>query len=121
MRGVWLAVAGMTAASLVALSPAALAKQGSATAAQEAGRLLRPPALDHPVSVVVSPTSTTLQLDAQRDYIVRIQDDAVLTRGLVIAGGHNVIVRPGTLRYAPPLGTTTVWSTRGAYFKGQTG
>jgi hypothetical protein len=103
--------------------PATYSESSSASTGpdSEAAALLSPPAQSHPLRREISSTSTTLKLDRARDYIVTIREGAVLTRGVAIIGGHNVILKPGTLRYVPPPGAKPTWLVRGLYLKGQTG
>jgi hypothetical protein len=112
-------VAGLVAALTPPSADAAPSSRASADA--EAARLLRAPALDHPQVRTISSSYTTLRLDPARDYIVRIAVGAVLTRSVSVLGGHNVVLEPGTLRYAPPPGANATWMARGLYLKGQTG
>jgi hypothetical protein len=88
---------------------------------EQAAALLVPPALSNPVSVVIDAKHTTLALSTAHDYTVRIAPGAVLTRGVRILGGHNVVLMPGVLSYVRPAGSSVNWVTRGLYLKGQSG
>ena len=87
----------------------------------DARRLLKRPALTRPIVGTVTPSTPHVVLNPRRDYVIRIAANAVFTRGLIIQGGRNVVLEPGTLRYAPPRGASPLWRTRGLYLKGQTG
>jgi hypothetical protein len=87
----------------------------------DATRLLQPPRLEDPVVRTIRPGSTWLRLDPGRDYRLQIALDVVLTSGVVVLGGRNVVLEPGTLRYARPPGVNPSWTVRGLYLKGQTG
>jgi hypothetical protein len=88
---------------------------------QQAEALLPPPALDNPTTAWITPTSTTLKLSTTRDYVVRVRPGSVLTRGVIIMGGHDVVLQSAVLQYARPSGASADWKTRGLYLKGQTG
>jgi hypothetical protein len=88
---------------------------------EQAAALLVPPALNNPTSVQIDAAHTTLVLSSTRDYAVHIAPGAVLTRGVRILGGHNVVLAPGVLSYSRPAGSSPTWVTRGLYLKGQTG
>ena len=110
-------------AALLPVSAQALAGRGATqpTPDQQAAALLLPPPLQDPVSVVIDARHTTLKLLPTRDYQVRIAPAAVLSSGVRILGGHNVVLTPGVLSYSPPPGASPTWVTRGLYLKGQTG
>ena len=86
----------------------------------DAARLLDPPRLEDPVVRTIRAGATWLRLDPQRDYRLKIAADSVLTSGVVIVGGRNVVLEPGTLRYATTPGAKGPL-VRGLYLKGQTG
>jgi hypothetical protein len=83
-----------------------------------------PPKLRHPSVVRATAHRRVLKLNARRDYIVRLPRSGLVgLRGLVIEGGHNVVLIGGritvphpTRRYPPDDRLR-----RGLYLKGQTG
>jgi hypothetical protein len=81
-----------------------------------------PPPLTNPIQVFVSNATRQLNLDPARDYVVTFPRSAVTgTGGVIIAGGHNVVVIGGHISIpwqgpAPPAD-----SRRGLYLKDQTG
>lgn len=86
----------------------------------EAQALLRRPALDAPRTVTVHPSTGTVKLDPTLDYVLRIPEGTVRSKGLTVVGGRRVVIEPGTLRYVPPAGSSPTWRVRGLYLKGQT-
>jgi hypothetical protein len=83
-----------------------------------------PPALTAPVSIAVGNSSATLALDNRRDYVLHLPAarPAVRPAGLVISGGHNVVLVGGSVDVAGGIRT---WNgkvqRRAMYLKGQTG
>lgn len=82
-----------------------------------------PPVLDDPVVVPVADGAPSLRLDPSRDYLLLLpRHRAVhLPQGLVVGGGHDVVVVGGAVDVGDGYlkGEETV--RRGLYLKGQTG
>ncbi len=61
-----------------------------------------PPQLDHPITVDVSASNHVLKLDPTRDYLVRMPSTKLsVLGGLVIVGGHDVVLIGGAITIRP--------------------
>jgi hypothetical protein len=81
-----------------------------------------PPKLDHPVAIVASADKHTLKLNDSRDYVVRMPSRALQTAGgLVIVGGHNVVLIGGHISIPWQGPSPQGQSRRGLFLKDQTG
>src|SRR5690349_8525146 len=116
-HGAWTWMSAVALVLGVAAVPGGSPASAESAADAEARRLLRPPALTNPEVRTISPGSTTLRLNPARDYVVRIRPGSVLSRGVVVLGGHNVIMEAGTLQYARPATAAPTWQVRGLYLK----
>ena len=86
-----------------------------------------PPALTHPtvVNAAAAPASGDiahrLSLSPTHDYLIRMPARP-LTGGLVIVGGHNVVLIGGEIDISMQAGSPpSIEARRGLYLKGQTG
>jgi len=80
-----------------------------------------PPQLDSPTIVNVSNSNHVLKLDPTRDYLVRMPTTKLsVLGGLVIIGGHNVVLIGGAITI-PSWGASHTTDNRGLYLKEQTG
>jgi len=71
-----------------------------------------PPKLDQPKTIKITNRTRTLKLDPQRDYVIDMPDTPVaLKNGLVITGGHDVVL----------IGGEVETRKRGLFLKNQTG
>ena len=112
----WRGLVALLALAAVAVAPG----DGHASAPSRHQALLAEPPLVDPTTVVVDRQHTKLHLDVTKDYVVQVAD-APLGRSVTIEGGHNVVLRKGTLRYARPSGSKASWRCRGLELKGQSG
>jgi hypothetical protein len=83
-----------------------------------------PPALTAPITVAVGSSSATVRLNNARDYVLRLPavGAAVRPAGLVISGGHNVVLIGGSVDVAGGVRLANGQVQRRAlYLKGQTG
>jgi hypothetical protein len=81
-----------------------------------------PPKLTNPTVVQPSSSNRTLKLDTTRDYIIDMPGAAVSgTGGLVIAGGHHVVLIGGEIDVPWQGAVPPSNARRGLYLKGQTG
>jgi hypothetical protein len=83
-----------------------------------------PPRLHRPITVRATNRRRVLRLNIRRDYIVRLPRGGLRgLRGLVIEGGHNVILIGGRISIPRPRRAHTPDDRlrRGLYLKGQTG
>jgi len=80
-----------------------------------------PPKLDHPIVVRVGAPGT-LKLDPSRDYVIRMPNHPLVgPGGLVVEGGHDVVLIGGTIE-VPQLGPdASIDRRRGLYLIDQTG
>ena len=81
-----------------------------------------PPLVD-PIVIKVTNSNHNLNLDNSRDYILQMPTDAPLTAtgGLLVRGGHNVVLIGGEI-YIPYQGPSpTENGRRGLYLNNQTG
>ena len=83
----------------------------------------KPPTLNSPTTINYSATATSLNLDDRKDYIIKLPTDGPLKNpnGLVIVGGHNVVLIGGSISVGAGVKTSSGEGRRGAYFKNQTG
>ena len=83
-----------------------------------------PPALRAPITIAVGNSSTTIKLNNARDYVLRLPAGraAVRPAGLVISGGHNVVLVGGSVDVSRGIRLANGQVQRRAmYLKGQTG
>lgn len=83
-----------------------------------------PPSLRAPITMAVGSSSATLALDNARDYVLRLPAAGAARRpaGLVISGGHNVVLIGGSVDVAGGVRLPNGQIQRRAlYLKGQTG
>jgi hypothetical protein len=81
-----------------------------------------PPRLKDPVSVEAGPDQTTLNLDPRRDYVVRVSKDGRRRdKGLIVNGGHNVVMIGGEIRIGWQGKHANHHLRRGLLLKNQTG
>jgi hypothetical protein len=84
----------------------------------------RPPHLRHPRIVRATPHRRVLRLSTRKDYIVRLPRHGLRgLRGLIIEGGHNVVLIGGRITIPKPVGPQPRDDRlrRGLYLKGQSG
>ena len=97
---------------------------GTAVPAQAGGAPLSwaPPNLEDPTVVEVTNANSKLKLDTARDYVIRMPARPLTAAGgLVIEGGHDLVLIGGEVRI-PWQGRKPVEnSRRGLYLKNQTG
>jgi hypothetical protein len=83
-----------------------------------------PPVLRAPITMAVGDSSATVKLNNTRDYVLRLPAGRPARRptGLVITGGHNVVLIGGSVDVAGGirLGNGQI-RRRAMYLKGQTG
>ena len=91
--------------------------------AAEADRLTwAPPALTDPVTVSVTASSAKLELSPDRDYIVKLPaTPLVVSGGVRIEGGHNVVVIGGEISVPPKSEAPEPRDRTGLLLKNQTG
>jgi hypothetical protein len=81
-----------------------------------------PPTLSNPITVNVSASNRSLRLDGTRDYLVKMPATALSgANGLVINGGHHVVLVGGEIDIPWQGDTPPVNSRRGLYLQNQTG
>ena len=81
-----------------------------------------PPALVAPITLDVSESNRDLQLDPNRDYrIVLPNRPVILLGGLVITGGHNVVLIGGDIEVPDVATAPAPEQRRGLYLHNQTG
>lgn len=82
-----------------------------------------PPALSSPKTIDLVNGAGPLQLSSTTDYVVRLPADhaVVLSHGLWIVGGHNVVVVGGQVDVGGGYSSSGVSVRRGMYLKDQTG
>jgi hypothetical protein len=81
-----------------------------------------PPQLRDPETVEAGPDQTTLRLDPARDYVVRVSPDGHPRRkGLIINGGHDVVLIGGEIRIGWQGRDADHQKRRGLLLKDQTG
>jgi hypothetical protein len=83
-----------------------------------------PPRLRRPITIRVTPRRRALRLNNRRDYVLHLPHGGLRgLRGLVIEGGHNVVLIGGRISIPRPLKAHTPNDRlrRGLYLKGQTG
>jgi hypothetical protein len=83
-----------------------------------------PPPLVAPITLAMGNSAATLVLNNARDYLLRLPavGAAVRPAGLVISGGHNVVLIGGSVDVAGGVRTAGLQVQRRAmYLKGQTG
>ena len=73
------------------------------------------PRLQSPKVVTLSPSNTNLKLDLQKDYVLKLPHGQALRtpRGLSIYGGHNVVLRGGTVNVTGRAGALTLHDQTG--------
>ncbi|MDQ2967058.1 MAG: hypothetical protein M3R37_01910 [Actinomycetota bacterium] len=81
-----------------------------------------PPRLDRALTVRVDARHRELHLDSTRDYVVKLPRAALRVKGgLVIDGGHNVVLVGGEIQIPPSLPSASAEDRRGLYLENQTG
>lgn len=81
-----------------------------------------PPVLVNPTTIKVSPNTHKLHLDPIRDYRLVLPSTPITLRGgLIIQGGHNVVLIGGQINVPPSSTSPAPVDRRGLYLKDQTG
>lgn len=81
-----------------------------------------PPILTDPVTVSVSDTNRSLNLNPAQDYVIEMPDTPLrAVGGLTIAGGNDVVLIGGTIEALPISEAPAYLDRRGLYLKNQTG
>jgi hypothetical protein len=81
-----------------------------------------PPELERPETITPRTAGEFLQLDPERDYVVRLGDEPFVGRGgLAIEGGRNVVVMGGEVVIPRQPRDSPSDDRRGLRLKGQTG
>ncbi len=98
----------------------------SALAAEPAARsklAWAPPQLKNPVIINISNTNRSPKLDKTKDYIIKMPDTPLTAPGgLVISGGHHVVLIGGEIRFDHmPEDPKKSLEARGIYINGATG
>jgi len=116
--------------TLAAVSAVLLVLPSACNAAQRAKRAPRigqplawaPPRLQNPTTVRVTSAARWLSLDPNRDYRVELPAHPIVgVGGVVIDGGHNVVLIGGEIRVPWHGESTDATSRRGLYLVNQTG
>jgi hypothetical protein len=116
--------------TLAAVSAVLLVLPSACNAAQRAKRAPRigqplawaPPRLQNPTTVRVTSAARWLSLDPNRDYRVELPAHPIVgVGGVVIDGGHNVVLIGGEIHVPWHGESTDATSRRGLYLVNQTG
>jgi hypothetical protein len=81
----------------------------------------KPPQLHDPETVSPGAQQTVLRLDPERDYLVRVSPDGPRRKGLIVQGGHNVVIVGGEIRIGWQGKKPNHHDRRGLLLKDQTG
>ncbi|HEV7461473.1 MAG TPA: hypothetical protein VGN78_13130 [Solirubrobacteraceae bacterium] len=115
----WIALALLAAAGLV-VSLVALGEIGHRTSVPRPR--WAPPRLQNPTTVDAASNGQRLHLDPQRDYVVRMPATPLRgSGGLVVEGGHNVVIVGGEISIPWQGAQPPQDSRRGLYLAEQTG
>lgn len=81
-----------------------------------------PPKLVNPVTVQITPKNHSLKLDPTRDYQLVMKEPLVdVQGGLIISGGHNVVLIGGEIRFDNPGREDKALDCRGIYINKSAG
>jgi hypothetical protein len=79
-----------------------------------------PPELVNPIELTITSAKQSYTLNDSRDYRIRFGEVLRAPGGLVLVGGHNVVIIGGKIE-VPDSASTDALQRRGMYLKNQTG
>lgn len=81
-----------------------------------------PPTLTSPTTITISNTNRSVNLDTTKDYIVKMPSTPITAKGgVVITGGHNVVLIGGEIRQDTNYNVDPGKDQRGLYLQKWTG